>query len=550
VNLRPEGDDAPPPPGSPLEPILDARFLETILDTIASLVLVLDREGRIVLFNRTCERVTGYTFEEVRGRHPWDLFLLPEDVDKVRSVFRKLRAGQSTSYDNCWRTKDGGVREIAWTNTIYGDEDGNVRWVVPTGIDVTQRRAVERSLVASECRQRELAEQSSKLEALGRLAGGVAHDFNNLLVVILSGSDAVREALPPESPLREEVEEILNAGRKAAALTQQLLAFGRKRVTRPAPLDVNEIIREMGKLLQRLVGEGVKIGTRLTAGIPAILADAAGVQQVIVNLVANARDALPEGGHITLATEVAEISEASALVSGVPAGRYVIMSVEDDGVGMTEEVRKRIFEPFFTTKDEGRGTGLGLATVFGTVKQAGGHVLVESAPGKGACFKVYLPQTTQRPEVRAETVRAARPRGDGRTVLVVEDDPAVLGITIRILEDEGYRVLFTGDPREALAIAARFEGTIHALLSDVIMPHLNGRELAQRLRASRPGVGLVYMSGYTRDVIAKNGVLEPGVLFVSKPFAREDLLDRVAEASLAGARSQSPSRPAPRSVPA
>ena len=511
-------------------PKVDEPFLQTILDTIASLVLVLDREGRIVLFNRTCERVTGYTFEEVRGRHPWDLFILPEDVERVRSVFGKLRAGQNTSYENCWRAKDGSVREIAWTNTVYGDEDGNVRWVVPTGIDVTERRAAERSIVEAEARRREQAEQSSRLEAIGRLAGGVAHDFNNLLVVILSGADAVREELPPGSPLREEAEEILKAGRKAASLTQQLLAFGRKRVMRPAPLDVNAVVEEMEKLLRRLVAETAQLETRLAPSLPPVLVDVAGLQQVILNLVANARDAMPDGGRITISTEVARLPPECADAASTEPGRHVLLSVRDTGVGMSPEVAQRVFEPFFTTKAEGQGTGLGLATVFGTVKQAGGSVLVESAPGAGTCFKVFLPETRLPPGAVAAPPRRARTRGDGRNVLVVEDDAAVLGIAIRILEDEGYRVLSAKDPREALEVSAGFDGPIHVLLSDVIMPHLNGRELAARLRTTRPGLGLVYMSGYTRDLIGKDGVLEPGVRFIAKPFARGELLDRVAEA--------------------
>jgi CheY-like chemotaxis protein len=304
---------------------------------------------------------------------------------------------------------------------------------------------------------------------------------------------------------------------------------------RLTPLDVDAVVEEMGKLLRRLVGEEVLLETRLAGGLPLVLADAAGLQQVIVNLVANARDAMPRGGRITIATELADVSAAASGATSVPAGRYVVMSVRDDGVGMTAEVRERIFEPFFTTKEEGRGTGLGLATVFGMVKQAGGHVLVESEPGAGACFRVFLPETLQPAEPAPPPAASPRRRGDGRTVLVVEDDPAVLGIAVRMLEEDGYRVLYANDPREALEVAARFEGPIHGLLSDVIMPHLNGRELAERLRSARPRVGLVYMSGYTRNVISRNGVLDPGMFFISKPFARDELLDRVAEATLSPA---------------
>jgi PAS domain S-box-containing protein len=649
--------------GAALPATPDQRFLQTILDTVASLVLVLDREGRIVLFNRACERVTGWTFEEVRGRHPWDFLLLPEDVEKVQGVFGKLQAGQSTSYDNCWRTRDGRVREIAWTNTILGDEDGTVRYVVPTGIDVTERRIAERRLAQSEARYRVLFEhandavfvcdgdpatglriletnaeacrrlqlgrddllargmrdvhppevwedcvhaagrltaeagsifetteqrrdgstlpvevsahrfelmgkaailaisrdlserrrleerlgQASKLEAIGRLAGGVAHDFNNLLVVMLSDADALREALAADAPLREQAEEILQAARKAAALTQQLLAFGRRRVMRPVALDLNAVLGEMERLLRRLVGEEILVELRLTPDLGPVLADAAGVQQVIVNLATNARDAMPRGGRLTIATENVEVPTAAG-ADELPAGRCVLLSVRDTGVGMTDDVRRRIFEPFFTTKAEGRGTGLGLATVFGTVKQAGGHVAVESAPGAGTCFKVYLPQTMALPAPAAAPARRERPRGDGRTVLVVEDDPAVLGIAVRMLEDEGYAVLAANDPREALAAADRFQGTIDVLLSDVIMPHLNGRELAERLRSRRPALGVVFMSGYTGDIVARSGLAEPGLLLIEKPFSRDDLLDRIAQCAAGSATGVTPARraaPAP-----
>ncbi len=505
------------------------RFLATLLDTIASLVLILDREGRIVFFNRACERVTGYTFAEVKGRHPWTFLLRPEDVAAVQGVFGKLRAGQSTSYDNVWVTKEGRQREIAWTNTILGDAEGDVQWVVPTGIDITERRAAERHLVESERRMEEQQSQSNKLEAIGRLAGGVAHDFNNLLVVILSEADALRCALPEDDPLREGADQILQAGRKAASLTAQLLAFGRKRVVKPIALDLNAVVEEMRVMLQRLVGESVQLETR-QAPVPCpVVADPAGLQQILMNLVVNARDAMPSGGTVTVATERLDFEDGAAPDACVTPGPYVRLTVQDTGLGMSDEVRRRIFEPFFTTKQEGHGTGLGLATVFGIVKQVGGHVLVRSAPGAGACFDVYLPEGG---EGAAPTSRAsgAVPRGEGRTVLVVEDDPAVLGIAVRVLEDGGYRVLASGDPREALAQAGDHERPIDALLTDVIMPRLNGRELAERLRASRPTLGIVYMSGYTNDIIARSGVLEPGLSLVGKPFSREDLLRAVGEA--------------------
>ncbi|HEX9052958.1 MAG TPA: response regulator [Anaeromyxobacter sp.] len=502
------------------------RFLATILDTVGSLVLVLDREGRIVLFNRECERVSGYTFAELEGRHVWDVLLLPEDVARVKEVFGRLRAGESNAYDNVWVTKDGRRREIAWQNTILGDERGDVQFVVPTGVDVTERRVAERKLRETEARLAEAA----KLEAIGRLAGGVAHDFNNLLVVILSQADAVLDALPPADPLRDDVEEIGQAARKAAALTQQLLAFGRRRAVRHVQLDLNAAVEDVSKILVRLVGEDVRISTRLAPDLGGVLADFGGVQQVLLNLVVNARDAMPSGGTVTIETENLDLEPASA-DEGLPAGRFVALCVTDTGAGMSAEVRKHLFEPFFTTKGEGCGTGLGLATVFGIVKQASGHVLVESEPGAGARFRILLPRHDARPEGPPASAPASTHRsGAGRSVLVVEDDPAVLRVAARALEADGYRVLATADPERALREVAEGRTRFDLVVTDVAMPRLGGKELAAEIHRATPRIPIVFMTGHADERLLREGLLAEGVILVRKPFEPAALLQAVSRA--------------------
>ncbi len=497
------------------------RFLATVLDTVASLVLVLDPEGRIVLFNRECERVSGYGAAEVLGRHVFDVVIAPEDAEKVKGVFRRLRAGESNAYDNVWVRKDGTRREIAWSNTILGDADGKVLYVVPTGVDVTERRAAERRAKESE----EQLAQAAKLEAIGRLAGGVAHDFNNLLVVILAQAGALKEAVSP--PLRADVEEIEQAGRQAAALTHQLLAFGRRRVVCHAPLDVNATISDALKMLRRLVGEEVSIVARLAPDLGPVFADAGGLLQVLMNLVVNARDAMPQGGTVTI--ESVEVEGGTpASDPALPDGRFVRVSVRDTGQGMSPEVQRHLFEPFFTTKAEGRGTGLGLATTFGIVKQARGHVAVESVAGAGACFHVYLPRHAGTVEAARPAPDGPRPRGDGRAVLLVEDDATVLRVAARALEEQGYRVQATQDPTDALRIVVARGPAPDVLVTDLVMPHMSGRELAECVRATSPSTRIVFMSGYAGGALE----LECGdrALLLPKPFDRATLLDTVARA--------------------
>jgi two-component system, cell cycle sensor histidine kinase and response regulator CckA len=373
--------------------------------------------------------------------------------------------------------------------------------------------------------------QVQKMEALGRLAGGIAHDFNNLLTIILSYSAMLRDDLATTNPARADIEEIHTAGERAAALTMQLLAFSRQQVLEPRVLDLGTIVVAMEKMTRRLLGEDITLRVLSGQGLRAIRVDAAQMEQVILNLAVNARDAMPGGGVLTIATENVDLDDAYAAAHvGTRAGPYVALTVSDTGTGMDEATVSRIFEPFFTTKDQGKGTGLGLATVFGIVKQSGGHITVESEPGKGTTFRVVLPQndaaTPDAPAPRAAPT--AKPTGS-ETILLVEDEAQVRALLRGILVRAGYRVLDPPDPEEALRDSERFAGEIHLLVTDVVMPKMNGRQLAERVTSRRAETRVLYLSGYAEGIIAHHGVLDPGVSFLRKPVTPEALLQRVRE---------------------
>ncbi|GAC1341003.1 MAG: hypothetical protein NVSMB23_12020 [Myxococcales bacterium] len=371
--------------------------------------------------------------------------------------------------------------------------------------------------------QKELR-QAQKMEAIGRLAGGVAHDFNNLLTVIGTNVELAKLELRAPHPVRESLDEIAAAARRGAQLTRQLLAFGRRQVIEPRAFDLGAQVESVRSILQRLLGEEVELRFDLAAGMPAVMADPGQVEQILVNLVVNARDALERHGHIEVSTRFEAVSSAASDDEG-PAGDYGVLSVKDDGRGMTADVQAHLFEPFFTTKGPGRGTGLGLSTVYGIARQHGGFVRVATELGRGSTFRVYLPVATRPADpvrLAAEQHPAALPRGSG-TVLLAEDDDAVRAATAALLERLGYDVLAARDGIEALELCERHPGPIHVLLTDAIMPQMNGRELADRLRARRPGTPVVFFSGYAEDVIASRGVLEKGVLLVRKPYLPTEL---------------------------
>jgi len=367
------------------------------------------------------------------------------------------------------------------------------------------------------------------MDAIGRLAGGVAHDFNNLLVVIQSYAELVREDLPESDPARDDLGEVLSAARRAAALTKQLLAFSRSEAIQPVSLQLNDVVSGIQKMLHRIIGEDIELSTRLLPELGLIRADPGQLDQVILNLSVNARDAMPNGGQLVIETQnVSPDSDYVDAHSNIVPGELVMLSVSDTGTGMDADTQRRIFEPFFTTKEVGKGTGLGLATVYGIVKQSGGYISVYSEPGRGTSFKIYLPRIDAA-EPQAAAAEAAVPLDGSETVLVAEDEDAVRQIIEKALQARGYTVMVARDGNEALAIAGRHAGQIDLLVTDVVMPDMNGRALSERLTHVRPTIKTLYLSGYTDDAILHHGVLEEGVAFLQKPFSLGALARKVRE---------------------
>jgi two-component system cell cycle sensor histidine kinase/response regulator CckA len=479
--------------------------------------------GRFLSANSALARILGYD-------SPEELLALDLARDVYADSAERQRLLDRDTYTNreydeveaTWKRKDG-IRVTVQLNirAVRGTA-GDVEYYETFVRDVTGQRQLERQLL-----------QAQKMEAVGRLAGGIAHDFNNLLTVILSYSELLLEDAPATGPEREGIEQIRKAADGAGALTRQLLAFSRQQVLEPKVLNINDVVTQTEKLLRRLLGEDVELITSLAEPLGSVRVDPGQLEQVIMNLAVNARDAMPDGGRLSIETENTEMDEA--YVRGHPIaqpGPYVMLAMSDTGMGMDEQTKARIFEPFFTTKEPGKGTGLGLATVYGIVRQSGGFIWVYSEPGLGTSFKVYFPRVD---EPVSETARSAAPapsRGS-ETILVAEDVAAVRAVTRQMLERQGYTVLDAPDGEAALKVAAAHQGTIHLLLTDVVMPGLSGRHLAARLTQLVPGVKVLYMSGYTDDAIVHHGILQPGIAYLQKPFT-PDALTRKVRAVLDG----------------
>jgi two-component system cell cycle sensor histidine kinase/response regulator CckA len=398
------------------------------------------------------------------------------------------------------------------------------------GEDTTDRQQLEGQL-----------RQAQKMEAVGRLAGGVAHDFNNVLTAIFGYVAMVMEDLPAESPARTDLGEVLKAADRAASLTRQLLAFSRQQVLQSRVINISDVVQDLESMLRRLIGEDVELRTVLAPDVGNVMADASQLEQVLLNLVVNARDAMPTGGKLSIETANAELTGAfSDVHQPVAPGAYVMMAVSDTGSGMSPEVRARVFEPFFTTKDKSKGTGLGLSTVYGIVKQSGGHVWVYSEPGHGATFKIYLPRVDAPLETIGAAVTPTRPVRGSETILVAEDDDVLRPLTRELLKKLGYTVLAAPNSEAALAAAREHQGPIHLLLSDVVMPGASGRDLARRLAASHPDTKVLYVSGYTDDAIVHHGMLEPGLDYLQKPFTPATLARKVRDVLDAPGELRSP----------
>jgi PAS domain S-box-containing protein len=465
--------------------------------------------------NETFERITGYQRDEIVGR-TWQqvrLFAKSEERDKFLSQL--VKEGSVRNFDFLFRKKSGDVGTgllSAELIEIAGDQ-----CVISATIDITERLLLETQL-----------RQAHKLEGLGRLAGGVAHDFNNLLTVINGYSEFILKRLSVGDPLYPPAQEINKAGERAASLTRQLLAFSRKQVIKPRRLDLNVIVNEAQQMFQRLIGEDIELLISLEPLLGPIMADPDQIQLVILNLVVNARDAMTAGGKLEITTKNVDLDESSigAHPNAVP-GRYVVMTVTDTGIGMSQETMQCIFDPFFTTKAEGKGTGLGLAMVYGIVRQSGGWIEVSSKVGEGASFGIYLPRIDTSPGQNQPESPIPTKRYGNETVLVVEDQEEVRRLTRTILEADGYHVIEAASGEEALSIEKNYPGEIDVLLTDVILPRMNGKVLSERLRILRPKLKLVFTSGYPADVISPRGLVEPDVAFLQKPFSRDSLAAKV-----------------------
>ena len=475
-------------------------------------------DGKFLMVNPALFTMLGFpsTDDLLKMDASRDVYVDP--AARARILARCEQFGSAIE-EVAWRRRDGSVITVRLNGRPVRAPDGTIECFEFIVDDVTEQRALEERL-----------RQTQKMEAVGRLAGGIAHDFNNLLTAILGSVDFLRRALGPEHPEHAETEEIQKAAVRAADLTRQLLAFSRQQVLAPKVLDVDALVTNLEKMLRRLIGEDVELRFVAKASRAAVLADPGQLEQVIVNLVVNARDAMPRGGKLTIETATVDLDAGYAWEHGtVEPGRYVMLAVTDTGVGIDRAAQARLFEPFFTTKEFGKGTGLGLATVYGIVKQSGGYIWVYSEPGRGATFKVYLPRVEQAGEPVAAPQPPARALGGTETILLAEDEAAVRNLARRVLEKHGYKLLLAATGRDGVQVAEQHAAPIDLLVTDVVMPEMGGRELAQRLTARQPGLKVLFLSGYTDDAIVHHGVLDAGVAFLQKPFKPDDLVRKIRE---------------------
>jgi two-component system cell cycle sensor histidine kinase/response regulator CckA len=473
----------------------------------------------ITMCNAAFERMTGYSSEEALGQSAWFLEGRETDANSSAMIRTALQEQRECQVGLLVYRKDGSTFWDDLALSPVRNLVGDVTHFLFFHGDGSARKHAETALF-----------QSQKVEAIGQLAGGVAHDFNNILAVISGYCEMAQRQIGADHPANARLDQIMKASNRAVSLTRQLLAFSRKQVLQPRPLDLNAIVADTHKMLGRLIGENIDVVLKPTPGLGTVNADPGQVEQIVLNLAINARDAMPHGGTLTFETRNVDIEPADASAASAVPGRYVMLVVKDTGMGMTPEVQEKAFDPFFTTKPEGEGTGLGLSTVYGIVKQSGGYVWVDSEPGQGATFRVYLPRV-DRPNAILSTAREPKEqRGGNETILLVEDNASLRDVIQENLTDLGYKVVTAGDGREAVAVARAFKDPIHLLLTDVVMPSMGGAELARILIESRPDLRVVYMSGYTDGALSHQGVLGEGVTLIEKPFSSDKVARVLREA--------------------
>jgi len=490
------------------------RLLTAALEAAANAIVITDPNGTILWVNRAFTDLTGYELEESIGQNPRILRSFEHDRHFCDNLWSTIKSGRVWRGELRNRKKDGSTYNEEMTITPVRSISGEITNFIAIKQDVTDKKTLEAQY-----------RHAQKMEAVGRLAGGLAHDLNNVLSVIMGYSFLSLEKLEPTRQAVVYIQNIKSAADRAASLVKQLLTFSRQQVVYPRILDLYSVLKNMEDMLRKLVGEDVFIAMKTTIPLGSIKADVGQVEQVVMNLVVNARDAMTEGGQVTIETRNVDLDQSYRQEhEPVEPGQYVMLSVSDTGCGMDEKTKAHIFEPFYTTKGAGKGTGLGLATVYGIVKQSGGYIWVYSEPGQGTTFKLYFPLVSEAPEVFIKPMEPTEIRGGGETILLVEDDEAVRELVLMILRNAGYTVLEASNPEAALELAAKQSAQIDLLLSDIVMPSISGTRLVVLLRMSKPALKVILMSGYAAETLARQAPVPAGVTFIEKPFTRDSLL--------------------------
>jgi two-component system cell cycle sensor histidine kinase/response regulator CckA len=489
--------------------------LGVMIENMPAVLWTTDKELRFTSSVGAGLRALGLRTNETVGKSLFEYFRTEDPEFAPIAAHRQALAGEPITYEMEWQKRifESHVQPLR-------SSEGEITGVVGVALDITDRQHLLDQL-----------RQSQKMQAVGELAGGVAHDFNNLLMVVKGHAEMLLDRLPETSSIRHSIEQMQSASERAAGLTRQLLAFSRKQVLQPRVLDLNEVVAGMIQMVSRLIGANIELSFLPALNLGRVKADPSQVEQVVLNLVVNARDAMPDGGRLTIETSNIDLdrSYAAQHPGGLEPGPYIMLTVTDNGCGMDAETQARIFEPFFTTKAQGKGTGLGLATVYGVVKQTGGFIWVYSEVGHGTTFKIHLPRVAAKVEQPFADQLQSGPVPGTETILFVEDEESVRELVRDYLGTIGYRVLEAGDGVQALAVAAAHKGPIHMLITDVVMPRLSGRELATRLAVERGDLKVLFISGYTDDSVFRHGVLEGGVAFLQKPFNLKTLAQKIRE---------------------
>jgi two-component system cell cycle sensor histidine kinase/response regulator CckA len=493
------------------------RLQGAALEAAANAIVITDAKGTILWVNQAFTSLTGYGREESIGQTPRMLKSCEHDHHFYENLWSTIRSGQVWRGEIKNRKKDGSLYNEEMTITPVSPASGEITNFIAIKQDVTDKKKLEAQY-----------RHAQKMEAVGRLAGGIAHDFNNVLSVIIGYSSLSLEKLEPAHAVAGHLLNIKSAADRAASLVKQLLTFSRQQVVYPRVIDLNALVKNTQDMLRRLVGEDVSITVKDTTPLGTIKADVGQLEQVLMNLVVNARDAIVDGGQIIIETRNVDLDESyQSAHEPVKPSRYVMLSVSDTGCGMDEKTKARIFEPFYTTKEPGRGTGLGLATVYGIVKQSGGYIWVYSEPGQGTTFKLYFPLVSDIPEVLSKPRERTEVRGGSETILLVEDDEAVRDLIVLTLQNAGYTVLDASTPEAAIELAANHAGKVDLLLSDIVMPSISGIRLTPMLRTSRPDLKVILMSGYAAETLARQAPVPPDAMFIEKPFTKDSLLTTI-----------------------